>query len=250
MKIEISNNYRDQKNDILGWIRNFDQEGESINDGRRNLIKVFEWQGKEINIKSFKVPNPVNTVVYRFFRKSKAERSFIFANFLISRGIGTPAPVAFAENTSGLRFLDSYYLSENLDYDLTFRELVTIPDYPDHEEILRAFTRFTFKLHENGIEFLDHSPGNTLIQVDEGDYKFFLVDLNRMVFKKLTFTERMMNFSRLTPKKEMVEIMANEYARLIDNSEMKVFQQMWFFTSQFQKKIMWKHRWKKKLGLK
>jgi hypothetical protein len=40
----------------------------------------------------------------------------------------------------GLR--DSYYVSEHLETELTFRELVEVPDYPDHENILRQFTKF------------------------------------------------------------------------------------------------------------
>ena len=92
-------------------------------------------------------------------------------------------------------------MSRHLDYELTYRELVTDPAYPDHENILRAFTRFTFELHEKQIQFLDHSPGNTLIKKVDGDYQFFLVDLNRMNFKELNFEERMLNFSQADSKK-------------------------------------------------
>jgi len=67
--------------------------------------------------------------------------------------------------------------------ELTFRELVEIPEYPENEIILRQFTKFCFDLHEKGIEFLDHSPGNTLIKkVGDQQYAFYLVDLNRMNF--------------------------------------------------------------------
>jgi hypothetical protein len=45
----------------------------------------------------------------------------------------------------------------NILKQIDFRELVEVPDYPDHENILRQFTKFTFNLHEKGIEFLDHS---------------------------------------------------------------------------------------------
>jgi hypothetical protein len=247
MNIFFSDNYKGFIDPVCHYLDNFNEEGTSFNDGKRNLIKIFELEGEKINIKSFKIPNAVNKIVYRFFRKSKAERSFEYASHLISNNIGTPAPIAFAENKSGLTFKDSYYVSEHLDCDLTFRELVTDPDYPNHEEILQAFTRFTFNLHEQEIEFLDHSPGNTLIQLNNGDYKFFLVDLNRMNFKKLNFEERMNNFSRLTPKREMVEIMANEYAILINKSETEVFEKMWFFTNQFQEKFQRKKELKKKL---
>jgi hypothetical protein len=125
--------------------------------------------------------------------------------------------------------------------------LVNDPNYPQHEEILRAFTRFTFELHEKKIEFLDHSPGNTLIKEHNGKFKFFLVDLNRMNFKELSFVERMKNFSRLTPKKEMIEVMSNEYANLINKPEADVFEEMWMYTNDFQKKFKRKRELKKKL---
>jgi len=247
MKIIFAETDKRKKEAILNCLKNFNSEGESLNDGQRNSIKIFDLEAEKINIKSFKIPNAVNKIVYRFFRKSKAERSFEYANHLVLNKIGTPFPIAFAENKSGLTLKDSYYVSEHLDCDLTFRELVTNPDYPNHEEILRAFTRFTFNLHAQGIEFLDHSPGNTLIQLNNGDYKFFLVDLNRMNFKKMNFEERMKNFARLTPKKEMIEVMANEYSHLINKPETEVYEKMWFFTNQFQEKFQRKKELKKKL---
>ncbi|MDT0675984.1 lipopolysaccharide kinase InaA family protein [Autumnicola musiva] len=249
MKLVLSEYCHESKSHIEALISNFHKEGEILSAGKRNSIKIFDLKGKKINIKSFKIPNLINTITYRFFRKSKAERSFVYAETLLSKGIGTPSPIAFAENTSAFAFRDSYYISEHLDYDLTYRELVTNPEYPDNEQILRAFTRFTHKLHEEGVEFLDHSPGNTLIQLENGNYKFFLVDLNRMNFRKLNFEKRMKNFSRLTPKKNMVEVMADEYAKLIDRPKEEVFEKMWFFTHQFQKRYRRKHEFKKKLKL-
>lgn len=246
MKIIFAETDKGKREAILNCLKNFNSEGKSLNKGQRNSIKIFNLETEKINIKSFKIPNAVNKIVYRFFRKSKAERSFEYANHLISNNIGTPYPLAYMENKSGFTFKNSYYVSEHLDYDFTFRELVTDPDYPNHEEILRAFTRFTYELHEKNIEFLDHSPGNTLIQLNNGDYKFFLVDLNRMNFKKLNFEERMKNFARLTPKKEMIEVMSNEYASLINKPEAEVFEEMWMYTNDFQKKFKRKKELKKK----
>ena len=247
MKIHFSEKHKIHQKEIANLIASFDDSGEAITPGIRNLIKKFDLAGQKINIKSFKVPNFVNQIAYKFFRKSKAERSFEYAQHLIANEIGTPYPIAYATNNSSLLFKDSYYVSEHLDYDLTYRELVTNPDYPDHEKILRAFTRFTFSLHEKDIEFLDHSPGNTLIQLNNGNYLFYLVDLNRMNFRKLSFEDRMKNFSRLTPKKSMVKIMANEYAKLTDEDEKIVFEDMWEFTKQFQHKFKRKKELKKKL---
>lgn len=246
MKIIFAESSKIKKEMILNCLKNFNSKGESLSNGQRNSIKIFDLKDEKINIKSFKIPNIVNKIAYRFFRQSKAERSFKYAQFLIANNIGTPYPIAYAENSSNL-FQDSYYVSEHLEYDLTYRELVTQPNYPNHEAILRAFTKFTYELHEKGIEFLDHSPGNTLIQLNNGDYKFYLVDLNRMNFKKLSFEDRMRNFSRLTPKKEMVKVMANEYSKLTNEDAKLVFEDMWDYTKEFQHNFNRKKKLKKKL---
>jgi len=247
MKIKISEAYSRDKKAIENLILNFSTKGEILIEGNRNKIKTFDLEKQKINIKAFKVPNAINKVAYRFFRKSKAERSYNYAQHLISHKIGTPFPIAFAERKNPFTFGESYYLSEHLPYDLTYRELVTQPEFPEHERILRAFTRFTYELHQKGIHFLDHSPGNTLIQLNSGDYEFFLVDLNRMEFKNLSLDERMKNFSRLTPKKEMVKVMASEYATLINQSYPEVFKKMWYFTEEFQRKFHKKQVLKRKL---
>jgi hypothetical protein len=235
---------------ILRFIKEFNSDlGTVFGNGDRNVIKLFDLDGKTINIKSFKIPNIVNKVAYKYFRKSKAKRSFEYATILLERGIGTPEPLAYFENFNSIGLRDSYYVSEHLEANLTFRELVEIPDYPDNENILRQFTKFTFDLHEKGIEFLDHSPGNTLIKKEEKDsYSFYLVDLNRMNFhESMDFDMRMKNFSRLTPKKEMIAIMSNEYAKYYAESESTVFEKMWQFTVQFQDEFAKKRRLKKKL---
>jgi len=45
----------------------------------------------------------------------------------------------------------------------------------------------------------------------------------------------------------MIEVMANEYAHLINKPEAEVFEKMWFFTNQFQEKFLRKKELKKKL---
>src|SRR5690606_13792364 len=129
---------------IISTIKNFSEHGRLFGDGARNVIKIFPFQDMELNIKSFKVPNIVNRVAYRFVRKSKAERSYNYAHRLLEKGVGTPRPIAYAEEEKGLLFGRSFYVSEHLKCDLTFRTLVQEPDYPEREKILRAFTRFTF----------------------------------------------------------------------------------------------------------
>ncbi len=250
-KFIIHKNYTIVKAQLLQIIDNFTSSGTLIGDGDRNKIKIYEIDGKTINIKSFKIPNFINKVAYRFFRKSKAQRSYEYASLLTEKKIGTPHPIAYYENNSFLGLLDSYFVCEHLNYDLTYRELVTDQNYPDHENILRQFTKFTWQLHEKGIYFKDHSPGNTLIVKKGNTYNFYLVDLNRMSFFELDFEARMKNFSRLTPKKEMVEIMSDAYAKLSGDDFKMVFEKMWFYTEQFQEKYHRKKQFKQKyLGKK
>ena len=250
MNFKVNPIFENSKESILEQIKTFNSSGTLFGNGDRNKIKLFDLNGKTINIKSFKVPNIVNKIAYKYFRKSKAKRSFEYATILLEKGIGTPQPIAFLENFTPIGLKDSYYASEHLVTELTYRELVEIPTYPDHDNILRQFVKFTFDLHQKGVEFLDHSPGNTLIKkVTESTYDFFLVDLNRMNFyETMSFEQRMNNFSRLTPQKEMIAIMSNEYAKFYtEKAESEIFEKMWKATSDFQEEFARKKRLKKKL---
>ncbi|MCC4211110.1 lipopolysaccharide kinase InaA family protein [Leeuwenhoekiella parthenopeia] len=246
MKIITHTSAKNSLLKIKDLILHFDKKGKMLSDGSRNQIKIFELEGKPVAIKAFGLPNLINRVAYKYLRRSKAQRSFDFAQELLNRGIGTPHPVAYAIQ-EGVFFGKSYYVSNHLEADITYRTLVQDPNYPEWEEILKAFTRFTFEMHEKGIHFLDHSPGNTLIVKNGANYEFYLVDLNRMEFKAMDFETRMKNFSRLTPHRDMVHIMAKEYARLGNYDPIKTNETMWQKTQDFQERFRKKRALKKKL---
>lgn len=235
MSIVFQQNFKKHSEELLGLIQRFDSEGKEFTNGQRNKIRIFDFQGIKINVKSFKIPNVINKIVYRFFRKSKAKRSFEFANILLEKGIGTPQPIAYIEHF-GFGLKDSYYMSEHLSYDFTIREPFLDKNFPDRENVLRQFTRFTYELHQKGIEFLDHSPGNTLVQKEsENNYKFFLVDLNRMTFhNQIDFETRMKNFAKLTPDEDILLIESSEYAKLINEDFHKVFNRMNYYAQKFK----------------
>lgn len=233
--------------EILDLIKNFETKGKLFVKGKRNSIRVFKLGNKEISIKSFKKPSFFAGIIYRFFRDSKAKRSFLHAKVLESKNIGTPKPIAFFENKSTIKLLDSYYVCEHLEADFVFKDLFERP-ISEIEPILLQFAKFCFTLHENGIEFLDHSPGNTLITIEEGKCNFFLVDLNRMKFhKKMDIHKRMKNLCRLTPNTEMIRIISFEYARLSSLDENYVFQLMVKYTTKFFERFDRKKRIKKRL---
>lgn len=242
MNFHLNKGYDYLKPEIINAISNFNSFEAGFGTGKRNSVKKIELGDKIVIVKAFKIPNLINKIVYKYFRKSKAKRSFEHANKLIELGFNTPIPIGYIENFSIIGLGDSYYLSEFFDYDITFRDLSRQPDFPNREALLKEFTKFTHSLHEKGVLFLDHSPGNTLIKFNENNLVFTLVDLNRMTFKQLSHEERIKNFSRLTNKKDIIEIISDEYSRLIDKPYGLVFEKMWAYTEHFFNKF---HRKKK-----
>lgn len=218
-------------------VHRFAEVGEFVVDGERNAIKKISIDGEVFNIKKFKTPNFFQGLVYQFLRKSKARRSFEYAQKLIGYDLKTPHPVAYFECTFfGLK--ESFYISKHLEYDFDFRKLNHNPQWPNRHEILRQFAAFTFQLHENGINFLDHSPGNTLIvEREPGAYDFYLIDLNRMRFETMNFKKRMHNFRRMWLSKTMINVMAPVYAKLYSKTAEETHRLMTFFSRQFQKKV-------------
>ena len=67
---------------IVNIIKKFETEGDLLVAGKRNTIKTFPYDTSVLNIKSFKIPVLINGIIYRYFRKSKARRSFEFATIL------------------------------------------------------------------------------------------------------------------------------------------------------------------------
>ena len=250
MKIILNPNYIKSEKSILQLVNSFFDQGNLIVQGSRNTIKSNFLENETINIKFFKKPGFIKSIIYSFFRSTKAKRSFDYANYLIDHLIETPIPIAYVEERNSLGFLgDSFYICQQIDYDFTIRELIHDPLFPNRNEILEEFTEFTFKMHEAKVNFLDHSPGNTLI-IKNGNsrYDFFLIDLNRMKFEDLSIEMRMDNFKKMWLSKQMVKVVAKKYAELSNLSEEKLYKILLEKTTQFKRKITKKKYLKRKIG--
>ena len=97
MKIIFNTNYIKDKSDILDLVNDFDRSGIELGNQKRNKIKLFNIGKRKINIKSFKSPKFINSLIYDTFRKSKAQRSYEYANKLINLGVLTPLPIAYIQ---------------------------------------------------------------------------------------------------------------------------------------------------------
>lgn len=200
MKIRIHPAYRRLAAFIERLPEKFDREGETLHDAR-NRIKAFEAEGERLVVKKFRRPTFPNRIVYSFLRKSKARRSYEHALRLRERGIDSPAPVAWLERRRRGLLDDTYYISLRSDYTPLSDATSRFPA-PDTLPVLDAFARFTARLHTEGILHEDFNHGNILwkFEAETGRYRFQLIDINRMKFRRRPLRPRecMVNLRRLS----------------------------------------------------
>lgn len=190
----------------------FKDSGEVIYEAR-NIIKVFEKDSYKINVKYFKKPHIINQFVYSNLRRSKACRSYKYAMRLTEMGFNTPAPIAYLEQKDLFLLKHSLYISIHEEFDGLLRCLQR-GTLEQHADLIRQFAHFTADLHSKNVLHIDYSSGNILYKYNDGKYKFYLVDLNRMTFDRPVDMDRAChNFRRLWGSDEMMELFVKEYAR-------------------------------------
>ena len=145
-------------------------EGEVI-DERRNVLRLTEG----VVVKQFKTPNILRGIWYGWFGKSKAQRSYEYAQRL--EGL-TPTPIAYREVRVCGVLRESWYACQQSECAYTFIDLIENPQFPNRKQILRAIGQFTSELHRRGIVHRDYSQGNILFNEDGS--KIEVVDLNRI----------------------------------------------------------------------
>ena len=240
-----------EKDELKNIVLNFETSGTLFADGKRNKIKLFEHHGTILNIKSFKIPIFFNQIIYRYFRDSKAKRSFENAKKLLQLDILTPKPIDYLEFYNAIGLQKSFYICEHLKIDYSILDVLHLTNQEIQMTLLQKFAQFTFDLHEKGVEFLDHSPGNTLLVKNKitGDFDFYLVDLNRMKFhgKKLDFATRIKNLSRIASTEMVIKIISNQYSAFYkDIPEPDFYDALWQKTQQFQSRFYRKKKLKKR----
>ncbi len=249
MQTSIHTKYKSLEDAIYQLVTDFSEKGEWIVKGSRNSIKSNFLENEKVSIKFFQKPSLLKSIIYSFFRTTKARRSYEYANYLLENSIQTPFPIAYIENQNSFGLLqDSYYISHHINYDFTIRELIHDPLFEERNLILEKFTEFTFKMHQAKVNFLDHSPGNTLIVKNgKGDNEFYLIDLNRMKFENLSIEQRMDNFKKMWLSKQMIKVVAKKYAELSGESEVKLHKILLEKTTKFKRRITKKKYLKRKL---
>ena len=239
MKIKINPAYVSLFSEIKRISVFFEQNGEFIHKGR-NKVKQFHVDDKDFVIKSFKEPDFITKIKYAFLKKSKAESSYKHALILQRKWIPTPAPIAYAEEKRRGLIAHSYYISSYINYSGTLRELRNAI-LEDKKSLIDAFVYFTAFIHEQRVLPLDYSPGNILYEKVEGEYKFALLDVNRMKFRRVSMRAGCYSLRRLWGKKETIIYIARRYAQERGFNEKRVVALVLKYHTNFWERYYKKH---------
>lgn len=247
MKIIVNPTYEHLREFIESIPATFEREGRIIYSGR-NLIKVMEVDGIEINVKRYGIPAFVNRVAYSFFRTPKGGRAFEYPQMLLQKGFETPAPIAYIEERRCGLINYSYFISLQSPYQRSFYEFGNA-DVECCKDVIVAFAHYTANLHQAGIMHRDYSPGNILFDQIDGVYHFTLVDINRMTFGEINIDMGCANFARLWGQKVFFELLAREYARARRADEKYCVDRVLAYRKKFWTYFAKKHTVKYKLEL-
>ncbi len=165
-------------NELLAFVLE-SNGGEVLLHDARNRISRCRLNGRILVKKEFG-RTLWSRIIYAI-RKSKAQRSFANALELLDRGVATPDPVGYIDWRGVMNTLDrSCYIC---DYEESVSLYECVVSYG--RECLSAFAKFVAYLHEKGILHDDLNNTNVRVTRDtNGDFKFSLIDLNRMRFYK------------------------------------------------------------------
>jgi len=229
-KVMLAKGFEKFESYIQAIDKTFIDEGTWIRDAR-NKIKRMTVDGDELCVKSFGKPTVFNRLMYSYFRKSKAQRSYEYAQKLLDMGIGTPAPIAYVEVYNRWHFLTkAYYISrfETVDFHMAY---VLNNDVSEKEAILGGFVRFMANgLHPNGVWHKDFNGANVLVkQIPTGAFTYSLVDLNRIKFgKAIGYHQGLRNMQQISSNPVYLTELARHYARLKEKDEAETIYELLF----------------------
>ena len=210
-------------------------EGELVYEGR-NRVARFRYDGLSLMAKQFKRVNFIQQVVYTFFRKTKAERAYLFAETFRQRGIATPQRVAYMEQRRGGLFSVGYFVSLETEGTETHLLLREVQDF--RHELADAVARQVVLMHSRGILHGDLNLSNFLCRQTPDGYQFTMIDINRSHFTEGWPTDKqcLENLVRLTHRRDLYEYLVRSYARQRGWNEEAAAQQALLLLDRFENK--------------
>ena len=182
-------------------------KGEIIH-AKRNILRNYNG----FISKQFATPSLWRGIIYGWFCKSKAQRSYEYAKRIAGL---TPTPVAYREIRYCGILRQSWYVCKQSECKYTFNDLIHNKSFHNRTEILKAIGCFTAELYKRGIFHQDYSGGNILFNEDGS--RIEMVDLNRIQFyHHIPIKKGLKLFERLNIDKEALSIMGTAFAQELD----------------------------------
>ena len=215
MKTVIANDYQQYAHFISRIPRLFAQNEAEIIYSKRNEVRRILHQGKTFIAKRYKKVNIIQQIVYTFFRKTKAERAYLYAQEFRNRGIDTPREIAYIETTAHGLFTVGYFVSEECPWREAALDLRERADFD--RELAQALMQHIVLMHSRGILHGDLNLTNFLYKRDiDGQYHFMMIDINRSHFTEgmPTDTQCLRNLVRITHRRDLYQYLILQYAKL------------------------------------
>lgn len=241
-EIHLHPDFKYLKADIAHLIS--EKEGDIIYGGR-NQVKIVEVNNEKFVVKHFKKITFANKIIYRFFRKSKAHRSYDNALKLKDLGIPTPEPVAYVAIYGSLTLKRSIFISRYVDYEKTDPSATT----PISEDLVEGYANFIHFLHQKGVFHQDLNLGNMLFKKINGVYQFCLIDNNRMRFHAPTVPSITKNLNRVYMPFKFYSLFTYTYALLAEINPYLFMQKLLKYRKKKILKNRIKYSFKHALGL-
>ena len=210
----------------------------------RNMIKVVNYNNEPLVIKSYKKPSIFTGFIYKFLQKSKAYRAYEYGSKISEF---TPEVVARIEYFQPF-LKKSYLICNQFDFEFNLQKPLFY-NHIDKNEIFRQFANFVYKLHEKQVFHKDLSPGNILVKKTAEKYEFKIVDINRMVFKKLSIKQRAKNFDKLWAHDTDLDFILREYAKVANFDKDKFSNLGLYYNQRNKNRKTFKRKVKQALGL-
>ena len=181
---------------------------------KRNLVARFCHEGETFIVKRYKRANIAQQIAYTFFRSTKAQRAYVYADEFRRRNIATPTRVAYMEDYRWGLFTTGYFVSteaKGTESHLLLREVEQFST-----DLADAVARHILLLHSNGILHGDLNLSNFLCATKPDGYHFTMIDINRSQFCKGFPTDQqcLHNMVRLTHRRDLYTYIVSSYAHL------------------------------------
>ena len=203
----------------------------------------------------------IKKITYRF-KASKGQRHWDNAWEMLRRGVKSPMPVAYYEQTENTGITHNYYVCEYVDAAFSVRQAFTaFGDGQDSfggfskEQIIKAVSDYACNMHDEKIIHHDLTGGNLLVTTENDEINITAIDIGRATIyikQNVTEQQRLLDLMRCCyklnwPNRELfMEYYFEAYGRqFAQRWKTSLSYYDWKLTTKKKLKRLLKGKWKK-----